>query len=150
MKNVLMLCIGLMFLVACEKEQDSILPKIVVEQSKYTLDDQGKATISCNVTPKDFNISNLQMEYYDISGTTDDSDLLLLLVDVISVTKDTQTPGKWNVEIGLTGVGGKPYTPKPTCYYTMDATVGFFASETNGNKVQTTKFQLSLDLNPSL
>lgn len=141
-KKILMLCIGLLFMVACEKDQDQ--HEIVVEQTKYTLDDQGKATISCKVTPEDFDISNLKMGYHQVVKTIDDPSLPG--VDIISVTKDAQTPGKWSVVIGLTGVDGKPYTPKPRYNYEIDATVDFYALKTSGEPIHTTKFQFSLDV----
>lgn len=141
MKKILMLCIGLLFMVACEKDQDQY--EIVVEQTKYTLDDQGKVTISCKVIPEDFDISNLKMVYHQVSKTTDDPSTPG--VDIISVTKDAQTPGKWSVVIGLV-VDGKPYTPNSKYDYKMDATVDFFALKTDGEPIHTTKFQFSLDV----
>lgn len=143
MKKILMLCIGLLFLVACEKDQDSISYEIVVEKQKYTLDDQGKATISCKVIPEDFDISNLRMLYSGVEQSTNDKDWSG--VDIMLVTKDTKTPGKWSVVIGLTGIGHKPYTPKPEYSYTMNATVDFSALKTNGESVHSAKFQFSLD-----
>lgn len=148
MKNVLMLCIGLLFMVACEKDPDSIPHEIVVEQSNYTLDDQGKATISCKVIPEDFDISNLKMEYHDVHQVIEDNEWSG--VGVRSVTKDTQTPGQWSVVIGLKGTDGKPYTPKPEYNYTMNATVGFYALETSDKPVHTAKFQFSLDIKSAL
>lgn len=143
MKKILMLCIGLLFMVACEKDQDQY--EIVVEQTKYTLDDQGKVTISCKVIPEDFDISNLKMGYYDVKLHNEDGNVWSG-ADIMSVTKDAQTPGKWSVVIGLTGVDGKPYTPKPQYNYEMDATVDFYALKTSGEPIHTTKFQFSLDV----
>ncbi|MEG2163925.1 MAG: hypothetical protein RRY55_05520 [Bacteroidales bacterium] len=146
MKNILMLCFGLLFLAACEKNQDSTPYEIVVEQQKYTLDDQGKATISCKVSPEEFDISNMQMLYSpDVWSATDDIDWAG--VDIISVTKDTKTPGKWDVVIGLTRKGGKkPYTPNPKYSYEMKAVVNFFTLKTDGEPVHSAKFQFSLDI----
>ncbi|MEG0808502.1 MAG: hypothetical protein RR410_09155 [Alistipes sp.] len=144
MKKILTFCIGLLFMTSCEKDEQPY--NIWVEKSQYTLSDQGKANISVTVAPEDFDISKLEIGYYDIYETGEDPKLPG--VGILSVTKDAQASGKWTVVIGLK-VEGKPYAPNPKYSYKTDATVDFYALRASGEAVHTDKFKFSLDIKSS-
>lgn len=143
-----MLCASVLFFVACEKESETRDNyKIEFESTKVVLDNQGTGSISCVVTPTDLDISTIKdLEFSDYKLSCDDAKMKSIAI--VSATKDSKTPGKWNIALALSSWDETPYTPNPKYYYHLAATANAFIKISAGNlKVSSNNFDVVLDLN---
>lgn len=144
MKKLTYLLLALLTFSACEKESSNPYIWTVDTKQAIVFDNQGKASLSCTIVPTNTDIS--QLEIADKGSTRIGSDGDWSGFKVMSATKDTQTPGKWNVTLALTSTTGNQLTPKPEHRYYVKATRVHFFLDGVGNS---NEFGFEFDINPN-